>query len=167
MTEIIEEVRLYNTPAIGAYLLFKFTEGYTKAHKSGDAPNALHHFIASAILSSEGLKSPISNMRENLQSYIRSFEDSKTSDLLIGIHDRIKEKMAYTWSSIDIAVANGLLYWDTESGKLYHKELEKSPSYGTSPKASIKRDGERAETLGRWFSEHDLSTITAYLKILL
>ncbi|AZA88162.1 hypothetical protein EG349_15850 [Chryseobacterium shandongense] len=167
MSEIIEEVRLYNTPAIGAYLLYKFTEGYINSHKSDDAPIALHHFIASAILSSESLKSRISNMRENLQSYIRSFEDSKTSDLLVGIHDRVKEKMSYTWSSIDIAVASGLLYWDTESGKLYYKKLEKSPSYGTLPKPSIKRDGERAEILGRWFSEHELSTITAYLKILL
>jgi hypothetical protein len=167
MSEIVEEVRLHNTPVLGAYLLYKFTEGYTNAHKSGEAPNALHHFIASAILTSENLKGPISDMRENLQSYIKSFEDTKTSDLLMGIHERVKEKMHYSWASIDIAVANGLLFWDSESGKLYHKNLEKSPSYGNAPKAVIRRDGEKAEILGRWFAEHNLSTITAYLKILL
>lgn len=167
MSEIVEEVKLFNTPALGAYLLYKFTEGYTNSHKSGDAPIALHHFIAAAILTSENLKAPISNMRENLQSYIRSFEDNKASDLLICIHERIREKMAYSWAAIDIAVANGLLFWESESGKLYYKKLEKSPGYGNAPKAIIKRDGEKAEILGRWFSEHDLSTITAYLKVLL
>jgi len=167
MSEIVDEVRLYNTPALGAYLLYKFTEGYTNANKHGDSPSALHHFIACAILTSENLKGPISNMRENLQSYIKSFEDSKTSDLLIGIHERVRGKMAYSWASIDIAVANGLLFWDTDSGKLYHKKLEKSPGYGNAPKAVVRRDGEKAEILGRWFAEHDLSTITAYLKVLL
>ncbi|MBG6233788.1 hypothetical protein IWX76_000343 [Pedobacter sp. CAN_A7] len=167
MGEIVEEVKLFNTPALGAYLLWKFTEGYTNGHKSGDAPIALHHFIASAILTSENLKVPISNKRENLQSYIRSFEDNKTSDLLLGIHERIKEKMHYTWSSIDIAVANGLLFWDVNTGKLYYKKQENQPKHGNAPKPSIKRDGEKAEILGKWFSEHDLTTITAYFKILL
>lgn len=167
MGEILEEVKLFNTPALGAFLLWKFTEGYMNAHKHGDAPVAIHHFIASAILTNENLKVPITNKRENLQSYIRSFEDNKNSDLLLGIHERIKEKMSYTWAAIDIAVASGLLFWDLETGKLYNKTLDKTPIRGNAPRPIVKRDGEKAEILGRWFSEHDLSTITAYLKVIL
>jgi len=167
MGQLVEEVKLFNTPALGAFLLWKFTEGYTNGHRVGDAPTAIHHFIASAILTNENLKIAISNNRENLQSYIRSFEDNKTSDLLLSIHERVKAKMTYTWEAIDIAVANGLLFWEAETGKLHYKPQQNSPSYGNAPKPAIKRDGEKAEILGRWFAEHDLNTITAYLKVIL
>lgn len=167
MSELLEEVRLWNTPAIGAYYLFRFTQGYVTAMEDGDAPIALYHFIAIAILTNEQLKSPISNQRENLQSYVRSFEDRQSTDILLGIQTRIKEKLKYTWSSIDFAVANGLLYWDFDNAKLFVRPINKSPGYGHSPKASVKREGDKAEILGRWFSEHNFSTITAYLKIIL
>jgi hypothetical protein len=32
-------------------------------------------------------------------------------------------------------------------------------------KMQIKRDGDRAEILGKWFSKHNLSSIAAYLKV--
>jgi hypothetical protein len=167
MSELVEEVRLWNTPAVGAYLLYRFTQGYVSAHHEGDAPVALHHFIAIAILTNDQLKAPISNLRDNLQSYVRSFEDSKNSDLLLSIQERIKEKLGYTWSSIDLAVANGLLFWDFDEAKLYVRPLEKSPGYGHSPKAQLRKDGDKAEILGQWFAEHDVNTISSYLKILL
>lgn len=167
MSELLEEVRLWNTPAIGAYLLFRFTQGYVIAHENGDGPIALNHFIAIAILTSDRLKQPISNLRNNLQSYVRSFEDNKSTDILLGIQERVKEKRLYTWSSIDLAVANGLLFWDFEDGKLFVKPNDKTPGYGHSPKGPIKKDGDKAEILGKWFSEHKLSTISSYLKILL
>jgi len=167
MGEILEEVKLWNTPAVGAFLLHKFTASYQSNHASGDSPVALLHFIVTSILTSEKLKEPITNRRENLQSYVRSFEDHKQSDLLLGIHERVKNKLEYTWRSIDIGVASGLLYWDYESGRLYSKNITVPPTRGVSPKGLVKKDGEKAEILGKWFSQHDVSTITAYLKIIL
>lgn len=167
MSELLEEVRLWNTPAVGAFLLYRFTHGYSAGHVNGEAPTAIQHFIAIAILTSEKLKAPISNMRENLQSYVRSFEESRNSDILLGLQERVKDKLLYSWSSIDMAVANGLLFWDFEEAKLVANPLRKTPSHGRSPKAQLKKDGDKAEILGRWFSQHDLNAITSYLKIIL
>lgn len=167
MSELLEEVRLWNTPAIGAFLLFRFTQGYIAEHADGAAPVAINHFIALPILTNERLKSPISNMRADLQSFVRSFEDSKSSDVFLDIQERIKQKKVAIWSAIDFAVANGLLFWDFERAKLYARTEEIVSQKGKGLKESLKKDGEKAEILGRWFAQHDIHTICAYLKIVL
>jgi len=167
MGEILEEVKLWNTPVLGAYLLYRFTIGYQRNHPNAESPVALLHFIVLSILTSEKLKEPITNRRENLQSYIKSFEDNKVSDLLLSVHERVKDKLEYTWNSIDIGITTGLMYWDYENGTLHSKEIIMTSSRGTSPKTIVKKDGERAEILGKWFSQHDISTISAYLKVIL
>lgn len=167
MGQLVEEVKIWNTPLVGAFLLWKFTEGYTKFHPNADAPIGLLHFIAGALLTSEKCLSQISDRRSDLQSFVRSFEDTKDSDLLLGIQDRIRLKMPYTLEAIDIAIAEGLLVWNVESGKIYSRPVDKSPNRGNALKDFYKRNGNKAEILGKWFSQHDLNSITSYLKVVL
>jgi hypothetical protein len=92
---LVDEVKLWNTPIIGAFLLWRFTQGYCDNHQTGDAPIGLLHFVASAILISKELMKPISNKRANLQSYVRSFENTKNSDILISLQQQIIDKQYY------------------------------------------------------------------------
>ena len=105
MGKLVEEVQQWNTPTIGAYLLWKFTTGYCDSHPNGDAPVALLHFLAMPLLTSKKLLEPISNRRNNLQSYVKSFEDSQNSDILLSIHERAKRNRKHTMDAIDIAVS--------------------------------------------------------------
>lgn len=162
---LIEEVKLWNTPLVGAFLLWSFTKGYSDNHPNGDSPVGLLHFIALAILTNKELMKPISNMRDDLQSYVRSFQDKNESDILLNIQPRTLERREQTLKAIDMAIAEGLLAWDTGSGKLYSRKLEKRPGRGKALRQEIKRDGVKAEILGKWFSQHDLPTIAAYLKV--
>lgn len=163
--QLVEEVKLWNTPIVGAYLLWKFTKGYCDGHPNGDAPIGLLHFLASAMLTNNKLLEPISDKRDDLQSYARSFEKSKDSDILLTIQERVREKREYTMASIDIAIAEGLLVWEPDSGKLYPRYLSKRPKHGKSLKQMFIKDGNKAEILGKWFAKHDLPTIAAYLKV--
>lgn len=165
MGQLVEEVKLWNTPLIGAYLLWEFTKGYLSGHPTGDAPIVVLHFIASAILTNKELLEPISARRDDLQSYARSFEESRESDILLIIHERVIQKREYTLASINIAIAEGLLVWDVDGGKLYPREISKKPGLGKTLRASIKKDGRKAEILGKWFAKHDVPTIAAYLKV--
>jgi ABC-three component (ABC-3C) system Middle Component 3 len=165
MGQLVEEVKLWNTPTVGAYLLWKFTTGYCDGHPNGDAPIGLLHFLAIAMLTNKKLLEPINNRRDDLQSYARSFENSKDSDILLTIQERAREKREYTMASIDIAIAKGLLVWDVDSGKLYPRNLSKSPSRGKALKEMFKKNGKKAEILGKWFAKHDIHTIAAYLKV--
>lgn len=167
MGKLVEEVQEWNSPSVGAYLLWKFTSGYCNAHPNGDSPIALLHFLAIPLLTSKRLLELISNRRANLQSYVRSFENSKDSDILISIHDRVKRNRRYTMAAIDIAVSAGLLCWDSDSGKLYSREKLNKPRKSSVLKAVIVRDGNKAEILGNWFAEHNISTIATYLKVVL
>src|SRR4051812_45238794 len=108
MGKLVEEVKIWNTPLLGAYMLWRFSQGYQEFHPKGEAPIGLLHFIANGIFTNGKLLNGISNSRPNLQSYVRGFEDAKESDLLLSIHERIKSKRKYTLASIDIAVAEGL-----------------------------------------------------------
>ncbi|MDD2284393.1 MAG: DUF6521 family protein [Paludibacter sp.] len=165
MGTLVDEVKLWNTPIIGAFLLWRFTQGYCDNHQTGDAPIGLLHFVASAILISKELMKPISNKRANLQSYVRSFENTKNSDILISLQQQIIDKREYTLAAIDIATAEGLLVWDAESGKLYPRNLSKRPGRGKKLNVLMVREGKKAEILGKWFSEHDISSIESYLKV--
>ncbi len=167
MGRLLEEVQQWNSPSVGAYLLWKFTSGYCNAHPNGDSPIALLHFLAIPLLTSKRLLKPISNLRANLQSYVRSFENSKDSDILISIHDRVKRNQGYTMAAIDIAVSTGLIFWDIDSGKLYPRKDVKRPHKGYALKTAFVRDGKKAEILGRWFAEHSISTIATYFKVVL
>ncbi len=167
MGKLIEEVRQWNSPSVGAYLLWKFTSGYCDAHPNGDAPVALLHFLAMPMLTSKRLLEPINKHRADLQSYVRSFEASKDTDILITIHDRAKRNRGYTMAAIDIGVSSGLIFWDADSGKLYARRDVKRTRRGNALKASFVRDGQKAEILGGWFAEHSISTIATYLKVLL
>ena len=167
ISQLREEVRLWNTPMIGGYLLWRFTDGFTKNHQHGDSPVSLLHFFATAILTSPKLSHPISNRRENLQSYVKSFEENKDIDVLLSIQKRIEAKKEYTLSSIDVGVTSGLLAWDIETAKLFACELKKKPRSGKALKAEVVKSGNKAEILGKWFSEHEVKSIATYLKVVL
>jgi hypothetical protein len=165
MGRLAEEVRVWNTPIIGSFLLWEFTKGYYNEHPNSEAPIALLHFVASAILTNEELIRPISNKRNSLQSYIRSFEDSNNVDLLLSIQERTRSLFKYTLEAIDIGVSEGLFAWDNNSGKIYPKSLEHKPTRGKNLRTKAKSDGKKAYILGKWFAREDISTISAYLKV--
>lgn len=167
MGQLVEEVKIWNTPIIGVYLLWRFTQGYCKGHPTGDAPIGILHFVASGILTNKKMLERINDRRKDLQSYVRGFEDSKDSDILLTIHESVKEKREYTIASLDIAISEGLLVWDLESGKLYPRDITKKASHGKALKSIHKEDGKKAEILGKWFGKHDLPAIATYLKVVL
>lgn len=162
----VKEVREWNTPIIGAYLLWCFSKGYCEKHPKGASPMVIFHFIASAILTNEMFSQHISGRRPNLESYIRGFNDEKKSDIFVTLQHRIIERRLYTMSSIDIAVATGLLAWDKETVTLHPFIINKKRSkfHISIP---MKKLGKKSEILGGWFSCHSVSSLTTYLGITL
>lgn len=167
MGKLVEDVNEWNTPIIGAYILWRFTHGFVKNHPNGDAPVAILHFIASGIMTDPSIYDAINGHRPNLASFIRWFNEEKKSDFLTCLNQKIIQKRSYTMQSLDIAVANGLLAWDIETAKLYPVTIKRIKTGTSSKGIAILKLGEKAEILGKWFSEHDLPTVTAYLGVIL
>ena len=167
MSSLAEEVRIWNTPVVGAYILWCFTQGYTKNHPDGKAPVLLLHFFASAILTNQRLSDPVNNHRKNLASYAQCFTDKKDVDLFLSIQDRVNKTKIYTLSSIDLAIQHGLLFLDPEDACLYPRNILKTPGRRMALKQSVKSMGKKAETLGKWFSAHPITHISSILKVVL
>jgi len=167
MSGLAEEVRIWNTPIVGSYMLWRFSHGYTDNHPEGLSPNLLLHFIASAILTNQRLSDPVNNHRKDLASYVRSFEKKKDVDMVFSIQDRVSATKFYTLSSVDLAIQKGLLVLNPDDACLYPRNLSKKPSRGMAPKPSIRSMGNKAETLGRWFSAYPVSQVTSLLKVVL
>lgn len=166
MGRLVEEVKEWNTPIIGAYVLWRFTKGFCSKHPTGEAPIAHLHFIASAIVTSEIISAHISRRRRNLEAFVRGFNDEKKMDILACLQQRIAAKKEYTFKSIDIAVSTGLLAWEYESAKLYPVTLDEK-SKGRKLGAAMLGMGNKAEILGEWFAMHDVVSIAAYLGVIL
>lgn len=167
MSNLVEEIRVWNTPVVGSYVLWRFTHGYTDHHPEGHSPVLLLHFLASAILTNKRLSDPVTNLRKDLASYARSFTDKKDVDLFLSIHNRVNNTKFYTLSSIDLAIQHGLLFLNLEDGCLYPKTLSRKPSRGMAPKPSVKSLGNKAEILGKWFSAYSVSQVSTLLKVVL
>lgn len=167
MNILYREVREWHSTALGGYLLWSFTKGYIDAHADGDAPNCLLHFLAMPLLANQSYHDYISDRRENLQSFVRAFETEKQIDQLLNIQTEIKSRQQYTLESLNIAIANGLLLWDTKSGKIYSTLHDVQPQRGAQLRPSTRRLGAKAKILGRWFSAHSIQDIATYLKVLL
>ncbi|WP_286805563.1 MULTISPECIES: three component ABC system middle component [unclassified Marinimicrobium] len=167
MSNLVEEVRVWNTPIVGSYVLWRFTTGYTDHHSEGNPPVLLLHFLASAILTNKRLSDPVTNLRNDLASYARSFTDKGDVDLFLSIQDRVNKTKSYTLSSIDLAIHHGLLFLNPEDACLYPKTLTGKPRRGMTPKQSVKSLGNKAETLGKWFSAYSVSQVSTLLKVVL
>jgi hypothetical protein len=167
MGKLIEEVKEWNTPIVGAYLLWRFTHCFVQNHPNGDAPVVILHFIASGIMTEPNIYDAINGHRPNLASFVRWFNEEKKSDFLGCFNQKIIQKRKYTMDSIDIAVSCGLLAWDTSTAKIFPATIKRVKAGTLSKGIATLKLGEKAEILGKWFSEHDLSTITAYLGVVL
>lgn len=167
MSNLVDEVREWNTPIIGAFLLWHFTTGYKQNHPHGESPVVILHFIATGILTSNDFLKAISGHRPNLESFVRNFTDSHESDLLSCLYQRILQRRAYTAAAIDIAVSLGLLVWDCEQAILHPADAPRIKRGGLKLGKDIKKVADKAEILGKWFSKHDIPSITAYLGVVL
>jgi len=167
MGKLIEEVREWNTPIIGSYLLWQFTNSFIQNHSRGDAPIVIYHFIVSGIMTEPDICNAISGHRPNLTSFIRWFNEEKKSDLLAFLSQQIIKNRFYTMQSLDIAVSSGLLTWDIETAKIFPISKFHAKRGTSAMGISVHKLGEKARILGKWFSEYDLPTLTAYLGVVL
>ena len=166
MGRLVEEVREWNSPVVGAYLLWRFTQAYSQQHRFGDAPVVVLHFIAHTLLTCVDYCDEISH-RKDLASFARAFTENKKSDKLACFGQIVSKQRGTTMQAIDIAVATGLLVWDTDSAKLVARDFKLtrgSPSKGTAVQSL---DG-NAKKIGKWFAElNDVSTIVLQLGVVL
>jgi hypothetical protein len=164
MSTFLEEYKEWNSPIIGAYLLWCFSRGFEKNQQEGAAPNILHLFMAYPILMSDKLLSRISNKRKSISSFVKSYNEEKTSDIMICYSKDVNEKKKFCLEAIQNAFNLGLLVCDVKTANLIPKKLDEKVFQKNE---LYKKKAKQAFILGKLFSQESLTNLASILGVIL
>lgn len=167
MSIIIDEFKEWNTPVIGSYLLWQFSLGYYENHKDKQMPTLIHEILAFPLLFSKVYSDRISNRLESISDYVRKFTETKDSDLLLSYSNKVSEYKVLVMKSIDIAISLGFIGFDSENALIIPIDDITSVKGSKAKLEPYMSLGKKAKILGKWFSEENLSTLTAELGVVL
>lgn len=167
MGKLENEIKEWNTPLVGAYLLWCFAQSFVKNHSHSDSPTVIEIIIAFTLLTNNVYSENINGHRPNFASYVRSFTENKRSDLLACLSDKLQEQKTLAMAAVDIAVGTGLLAWDYDSAKLFPCDSFKLKRGSSQKGMSVQALKSKAITLGKWFSQVSINTIVASLGVIL
>ena len=165
MGRLEEEYKEWNSPVIGAYMLWQFCIGYCEY--SDKLPSVIELIFAYVLLTDNDYLCNISSHKPNFSSFIKSFTMNKQSDLLLCFSEKVKEKIGSAFYAIDIAVEAGFLAWDLENAMLIPRNNFKVKK-GTAHLGSIVQENKnKAILLGKWFSQNNIEMISNSLGVIL
>lgn len=165
MGRLEEEYKEWNSPVIGAYMLWQFCIGYYD--NSERKPSIIEATFAYVLLTDKDYLDNITGHKPNFSSFIRSFTKEKQSDLLLCFSEKLKEKIDYAFKAVDIAVAAGLIAWDSENATLIPITKLRNKKGTLQLGSAIKANKNRAKLLGKWFSQNNIEIISNSLGVIL
>ena len=167
-----EDYRIWNTPVVGAFLLWRFAWGYQGAPKeygetrcipAKPAPFLLM-CIVSVILRGRAYFRSVGRIR-TLHGYTTRLVDDGKGDKLVELHSRIKGRFNFTMRSVDLAVNRRLLEWDVEQAGLVPLENNELLKRSKELVGGVKDLGDKAFRIGRWMSGKTLTEIAFELGV--
>lgn len=165
MGKLEDEYKEWNTPVIGSYLLWQFCIGYYE--NSERMPSIIETIFAYVLLTDKDYLDNITGHKPNFSSFIRSFTKEKQSDLLLCFSEKLKEKIDYAFKAVDIAVTAGLIAWDSENANLIPNLKVKNKRGTLQLGSAIKANKNKANLLGKWFSQNSIEIISSSLGVIL
>ena len=163
MSSLASEIKEWNTPILGAYLLWKYTKGY-ETSADGRHPEFLLHFVALPILMSPELSRPICRQRKSFASYAASFSNEGQSDVLAKLDQMVFEQRANTMTALEIAIASHLLRWTDDKQRLCALKVNEKEGVNFVSKSNLDL-GKKAFLFGSWSAYVPLSLFATSLGV--
>ena len=166
MSILSKESRIVQNPALGAFLIWRFTVGYEQGSENEDGtPLPLIFIVLPILLHPEICEFVINTQRASgLRAFAGKFVSSKVSksDLLLAINKRAINFRSLTMHSLNLAVNARLTTIAPDNGIVI-------PLSNTPPKSGIPESitslFKAAEKLGVWCSQVSLHEISIILKV--
>lgn len=161
MSLVLNEVRLMQNPALGAYLLHEFLMGYSpKTQFPRGLPMPLAFLVLPLVLHDATSTQILSTLSSSgLRLFQHKFNNNK--DELLNFHNRAMQMRQITLHSLRITFACQLVSLNIKTGELW---LAKNNGYKTDIK-SLADLGKSARRLGIWFSALNITEITNALRV--
>jgi hypothetical protein len=145
---IKQTIKNIQNPAIGAYLIWKTTEGYCSDGKSAIPLHAL--FLVMPLLLNKNLYTKICSTRS--VSTLYKFISKLTPEEFVQIVTGVGYYKKITFNALGLAARTGLIKYDA-SGNIYPLKQK------ITPREEISKMGNQGVKLGHWFSQLSLSQI--------
>lgn len=166
MNTLSKETRIIQNPALGAFLIWRFTVGYEQGSKNKDGTPLPLIFIVLPILLHPEISEFIMNTREasGLRAFAGKFASARVSksDLLFAINKRAIKMRSLTMHSLNLALNARLAALAPENGIVI--PLSNTPPKSGVP-ASITPLFKASEKLGVWCSQISLHEVSIILKV--
>jgi hypothetical protein len=163
MSSFATEIQEWSTPLLGAYLLWRFTQGYESVGERR-SPEFLFHFVVLPIVESPELARPIHPLRKDFSSYVRSFAKDGKMDVLAKLNDKVFQQRLNTLRALDIGSATRLFEWKDGMTRL-HATRQNEGEIAIVLSDSIRRLGVKAFRFGTWTAFVDLPVFTGLLGV--
>ena len=157
---LVEELRIWNTPVIGAYLAYRFVKTFAQKRPDKRPPDLIMLCLAIAVLSDRRLSSNI-RLRRGISSFRRYLEGEKNAVAFDGIHDVVAKTLPYTLAAIDIALACGIVRVNAESATIEAVDFQSRKGTNDIITTAITEDVKIIETLAKWFAKFENSSVVA------
>ena len=165
--------QIWNSPVVGAYLLWKFARGYCfkypvsgkELSKVSVSPHMALAFPALAILMQPKFSNFITDNHDTLEQWVRTFVVRSHRNVFGSLTKDIIFRRQMILESIDMAYTTQLLCAGDETGTmnpLLDEESPKMKGYSSRFRNDL---GKKAELLGMWFSFEEPSKISRLLEV--
>lgn len=163
MSSFSTEIREWNNPFLGTYLLWRFTQGYESAGEK-ESPQFLFHFVVLPILESPELSAPINGHRKSFASFVKSFSTNGKLDVLAKLNEKVIVLREQALLALDIGFASNLFAWNDDKTRIH--ALRHDDSFALLALADpIIKLGIKAFRFGTWTSSISLSVFSEFLGV--
>lgn len=163
MSDLNQELRNVQNPALGAYILWNFVRGYYGG-SSSFAPFPLL-FVVLPMLFREDIAEVLysTNRPTGLRNFADKFSSKKElkNDVVAQLNDSSEAMKGLTLESIQIAIGASLISIDNNDALVMPISMTEHKS---EPKEIVKM-GKASEKLGYWCSQITLHEISQILKV--
>lgn len=155
----VSEVEAIQSPALGAYLLWRAGASYQAA--SPRAPRLDLHFLILPLLLYAPTLSAITstNPTSGLAKFVHKMLSTESE--LIALNSRALELRELTLRSLSLGVSGGLMAVNHDSAEVYSLDVDKKPAVPDAVRL-LERGAER---LGQWFASLPDAQVFSMLRV--
>jgi hypothetical protein len=153
------EVEAIQSPALGAFLLWRMGASYQAAGPT--SPRLDLHFLVLPLVLHGGTREVITstNSASGLSKFVYKMLDTESE--LIALNARVHALKDLTLASVSLGVSTGLLWLDHETGLVCSLDTNKKPIV----LEGIKNLERGAERLGHWFGQLPRTQVFSMLRV--
>lgn len=153
------EYEIVQNPALGACVLWQYTDGFTEATGRQRGPSLVEAMPVLPLVFHEESAEGLGRRRYDGGLYTALADDRA---LFVGLQKRMEDMAPQTFRALNIALRSGLLSYDRETSELHRVQRVRAPA---ATNDAVRLMFSTAQRLGHWFASSSPAETLKHLQI--